>query len=177
MHLNCECEYKDNFYTIFILEMKLVISYYWYSPTYMTQGFLRIRSPPGYSHTHTYTKSSHTATLWVTMHMDLWYTFINLKLLFSIILIMFPIISVKYGQGICIARWWHEIHIKMKLSFFWDRFLAICNGESCHDSYRLQLVLQCVSCMLAWVTVEPRYNHTYTVMWSMNGPLTTHPVL
>ena len=30
VHLNCE--YKDNFYTIFILEMKLVISYYWYSP-------------------------------------------------------------------------------------------------------------------------------------------------
>ena len=34
-----------------------------------------------------------------------------------------------------IARWWHEFHIKIKLeSFFWDRFLTICDDESCHDS-------------------------------------------
>ena len=48
LHVHLNYEYKDNFYTIFILEMKLVISYYWYSPTYnyMTLGFLRIRSPP-----------------------------------------------------------------------------------------------------------------------------------
>ena len=42
------------------------------------------------------------------------------------------IISVKY----IIVRWWHEFYIKMKLpSFVWDRFLTICDGESCHDSY------------------------------------------
>ena len=56
--------------------------------------------------------------------------------LFTIILIMFLIISVKYG---------HCTLMTSLLSFFWNRFLAICDGESCPDWLILIVVqLQCI---------------------------------